>query len=71
MTFVWCPFIHSATDLRLTFHLGQMESSSNIGRFSKPQVCIFKALIGGSSNTSICKIFKGCTDEAILGFFWY
>jgi hypothetical protein len=51
-------------DLRLTFHLGQMESSSNISLFSKLQVCIFKGRIDGSFYTSIRKIFEICSDEA-------
>jgi hypothetical protein len=52
-------------DLLVTFHLGQMESGSNIGRFSKLQVAIFKAHIDGCTGISIGKIFKICNDEAI------
>jgi hypothetical protein len=78
MTFVWSPFIHSAIDLLLTFHLEQMESGSNIGLFSKLQVSIFKARIDGSSSASIRNIFKIRNDEVIarcfarsgLGFSW-
>jgi hypothetical protein len=51
-------------DLRLAFHLGQMESGSNISLFSKLQVSIFKARIDGSSCTSIRKIFKICNGES-------
>jgi hypothetical protein len=36
-------------NLLLTFHLGQMESGSNIGLFSKLQVSLCKARINGSS----------------------
>jgi hypothetical protein len=51
-TFVWCPFIHLAVDLLLTFHLGQTELGSNIGFLSNLQVFISKGRIDGSSNTS-------------------
>jgi hypothetical protein len=50
--------------LRFTFHLGQIKSGSNLGLFSKLQVCIFKVCIDGSSYTSIRKIFQIYHNEA-------
>jgi hypothetical protein len=55
-------------DLRLTLHLGQMESGSNIGLFSQLQVSVFKALIDGFSDTPIRMTFKICNDEAITRY---
>jgi hypothetical protein len=52
-------------DLLFTFHLGQIDSGSNIGVFSKLHVSIFKAHIDGSTGTSISTIFKIWDDEAI------
>jgi hypothetical protein len=62
------PFIHAAMDLLLTFHLGEMESDSNIGLFSKILVSIFKARSDDSSYISIRRIFKICNDEAIARY---